>query len=71
MNFTLPTKFHDWLNVEIWSWVRRIDVILTVLCIGCVAYYAYTSGLKGALLGFIAFMLFAWVGMFFRDTSGG
>jgi hypothetical protein len=71
MQFSLPAKLIDWLNVELYWRIRRIDIILFVTGVGCVLWYGYTGGWRGALLGAVAFVMFMWVGMFFRDTSGG
>jgi len=70
MNLRIPVKLHDWLNVDVYKRIRRIDIILAITGIGCVIWYGYTGGIKGAILGAVAFVLFMWVGMFFRDTSG-
>ena len=69
MIYDALTKLHDWLNVEVFWWVRRIDFILFVSGSGCVGWYGYYYGWKGAIMGGVAFVLMMWVGMFFRDTS--
>ena len=45
----------DWLNTDIK--VRRIDIVVAVLGIFCVGYYAYYHGLQGALAGGLMYIL--------------
>ncbi len=49
------TAFWDWMNDEVK--VRRIDIMLSVFGIFCVAYYAYFDGLQGALLGGLLYIM--------------
>ena len=58
MNLRIPVKLHDWLNVDVYKRIRRIDIILAITGIGCVIWYGYTGGIKGAILGAVAFVLF-------------
>lgn len=44
-----------WLNTDIK--VRRIDIVLSVFGIFCVAYYAYYDGVRGALVGGLMYIM--------------
>jgi hypothetical protein len=60
-----------WVNVPVWSRgdgsdnggerleVRRIDVLLAIGFIGCVSWYAYTTGWQGALMGGVMYLVVA------------
>jgi len=43
--------FTDWSNVPLYRDLRRIDIILVVMGLFVVTYYAITSGLQMALMG--------------------
>ena len=49
-------RFEDWLNVSVYRRVLRIDIILAVLFVFCVAYYWYTTGWAGAVTGGLLFI---------------
>jgi len=55
--------FGDWANVNVYERgkieVRRIDLIVAIFFIIAVAYYGYTDGLIGALIGGAFFILVA------------
>ena len=51
--------FGDWANVEIYKWVRRIDVMLLLAGIGCIGYYWFVAGWMGALQGGMMYVLVA------------
>ena len=60
-------RFEAWINVPVWYWhrqrfeVRRIDIMLTVFGIFCVAYYTYYDGIRGALIGGLMYIMMVMV----------
>lgn len=60
-------RYLTWINLPIipHSRVRRIDIGLAIGFVGCVAYYAITTGWQGALVGGLLYimmvMLAIWV----------
>ena len=60
---SLWTRFEDVVNVPVYRKVRRIDVILVVGGILCVAFYWYTSGWQWAILGGLMYLMFMMIGL--------
>lgn len=63
MNIRIPQilvrawdAWEAWANVPVWRQVRRIDLILALGFIGCVSWYGYTTGWRGALLGGVMYL---------------
>jgi hypothetical protein len=58
--------WEEWVNTPAWIWprapeaarftVRRIDVLLAIGFIGCVSWYGYTMGWRGALMGGVMYL---------------
>jgi hypothetical protein len=57
----------DWSNVPIYTRgrfeIRRIDVLLAIFGVACVAWYWYTGGWQGALLGGSMYILMVLVSL--------
>jgi hypothetical protein len=53
----------DWINTPIYKKVRRIDVVLVIAGIVCVAYYGAVAGWLGALQGAGMFALMLMIGL--------
>jgi len=47
----------DWVNAPVYGPARRIDVVLAIGGLVCVAWYAYAGGWQGALLGGALYIL--------------
>jgi hypothetical protein len=72
MNIPVPfwlarswTHFCDWVNEPLWMRARRIDAILLVFGIGCVAYYGYVGGWSAALAGGLMYLFVLMVSLWF------
>jgi hypothetical protein len=50
-------SWEEWVNVPVWWKVRRIDVLLAIGFVGCVGWYGYTMGWRGALMGGIMYLV--------------
>lgn len=73
MNFKIPKvliRLVDWLNVDVFDPVRRIDIALALGGIGCTIYYGYLYGWLGALQGAIAYVVMMLTGFFLREAHG-
>jgi len=56
------SAFGDWVNVDVYKRIRRIDILTAFFFIICVSWYGYTSGWIGALTGGFLF-LFIFIAM--------
>lgn len=55
--------WEEWVNQPVWGRVRRIDVLLAVGFIGCVSWYAWTTGWQGALMGGVMYLCVMAIGL--------
>lgn len=58
----------DWLNVDVYKRIRRIDLILIGLGTFCTVYYAMIHPVwwQGALVGAAGFVFFATMALVFK-----
>jgi hypothetical protein len=57
-------RYLDWINQPAYGPIRRIDVVLALGFIGCVAYYStfnWQSALAGGLLYIMLGMISIWL----------
>jgi hypothetical protein len=77
MNIPIPqwlvnlwTAFGDRANVWVWRHgeheVRRIDILMAIMFLACVATYWVIYGWQGALQGGIAFIVMSALALFMR-----
>ncbi len=58
----------DWFNAEPFGVrVSRIEVLIALLGLLCIAYYGYQFGLIGALKGGVAYIMTMMLGWFLRE----
>ena len=61
------SRYLDWINQPIYTKnkieLRRIDLVLALGFVGCVAYYWITTGWQGALAGGLLYIMMAMVGL--------
>jgi hypothetical protein len=59
--------FGDWSNVPVYRRgrleVRRLDILLAIGFVGCVAWYGITIGWQGALAGGLTYIMFAMIAL--------
>lgn len=55
----------DWLNVDVYRRIRRIDLLIVILGITFVAFYWYVWGWQQALLGGLMFVLAVMLALWF------
>ena len=64
-------RFGDWANVVLWERgrldLRRLDILIAIGFVGCVAWYAYSSPSPwlGALTGAVAYLFAGMIGLWF------
>lgn len=74
MKIRIPTSValcwdhvHDWVNVDVVSPVRRIDVALTLWGVGSVGYYVWYYGWLAGLYAAVLYGVMLLTGFFMRD----
>ncbi len=56
-------RYDEWVNVDVYRRVRRIDVIVAVGFVGCVAYYWLASGWQWAIIGGLMYIMMAMIAL--------
>lgn len=60
-------RYLDWVNEPIWTRarfeLRRVDVMIVIGGIICVAWYGYTGGWMGAIMGAALYALVAMISL--------
>lgn len=60
-------RIHDWVNVDVVSPVRRIDVVLTLWGVGTVGYYTWAYGWLAGFYAAVLYGVMLLTGFFMRD----
>lgn len=58
-------RLEDWLNTPLYREARRIDLILALGFVICVAYYWYTAGWQWAIIGGLSYILMMMIALWF------